>query len=439
MNFQNMGKSYMTGNNQNFYLKLKQSTTLLLYRLLHAIAFIIITPVIPLLVKHSQRVSSGLTDYMGLVKPAKKNNVILFHAVSMGEARVAIAIAKKLRKRKRNYEYIFTTTIPDTMAYIKRAKVADSVAYFPLDNYFSIKIALKRWRPSLVVISETDFWPEFAFRCKVLNIPLMLVNGRISKNICCLYSKLSGLSSLIFDSFSKFLVQTRADQDRLLKIGVAPHKITIKGNIKADLNETHKTGGYSKYKLWVNDSPTVVFGSIHPYEFKLLLPVFKKLSQKNYMTIIAPRNINKSSQWIKNLAQQKISASLATDKSFKGNTMVLNTMGHLSDIYSFATIAFIGGTLDPEIGGHNPLEIIEKKVPVISGPHYRNFQDIMNQLIQKNAILVTDKNNEILLEIQKTISDKSYAKQKSENAFNVLLKNKGALDKTVSQLLKYIN
>lgn len=428
-----MGKCAMEAKDMENRLSIRAKATLYLYRGLHAFVLFPTLCLAPILGKFSRRIKEGFNDYFGNVKLPKefKKPVLWVHGVSMGESMVALGFAKELKKKYPDSTILFTTTHPDVMKDIKKKEIADAAAYFPLDNYRAMNKIFNRWHPDAVFIAETDFWPEFSNKCRQLNIPLMLINGRISSKIASFYKRAKGFAEIVFDAFSCFAVQTRTDADRLLEIGVPIDKIQILGNMKADFTQTNQVD-LSVVSEWVNDRKLVVFGSLHPEEFDILKPMFKKLASKNIAVIIAPRNIKLAQDWQNSLNKDGLNTCLKT--SIKNtDVMILDTIGELASVYRLSSASFVGGSLDEnKTGGHNPLEVLQQNVPLLMGPYYRNFADIVEQLKEVKGIEIINNAEEGYYSFIKIISDQSRSEKMVKAGEFVLNSNKGVVTKTLN-------
>jgi 3-deoxy-D-manno-octulosonic-acid transferase len=414
-------------------LSLRASIALGFYRGLYALCLIPAFCVAPILGKFSRRIKEGFNDYFGNVKiPSEmKEPVLWVHGVSMGESMVALGFAKELRKIYPNSTILFTTTHPDVVKDVKKKEIADSIAYFPLDNYRSMNRLFNRWRPNAVFVSETDFWPEFSNQCRQRNIPLMLINGRISSKITSFYTRAKGLAEVVFGAFTAFAVQTRNDADNLLEIGVPLDKIHILGNMKADFTHTNQVD-LSEISAWLNGRKLVVFGSLHPEEFEFLRPVFKKLASDKIAVIIAPRNITLADSWVNELNKDGVNTSKKTELK-DSEIIILDTIGELASVYKLSSASFVGGSLDHnKTGGHNPLEVLQQNVPLVMGPYYRNFADIVEQLKKANAIEIINNAEEGYYTFKKIINDTSFAEKMTNAGNSVLNNNKGVVEKTIN-------
>ena len=414
-------------------LSLRASIALGFYRGLYALCLIPAFCVAPILGKFSRRIKEGFNDYFGNVKiPSEmKEPVLWVHGVSMGESMVALGFAKELRKIYPNSTILFTTTHPDVVKDVKKKEIADSIAYFPLDNYRSMNRIFNRWRPNAVFVSETDFWPEFSQQCRQRNIPLMLINGRISSKITSFYTRAKGLAEVVFGAFTAFAVQTRNDADNLLEIGVPLDKIHILGNMKADFTHTNQVD-LSDISAWLKGRKLVVFGSLHPEEFEFLRPVFKRLVSDKIAVIIAPRNITLADSWVNELNKDGINSSKKTELK-DSEIIILDTIGELASVYKLSSASFVGGSLDHnKTGGHNPLEVLQQNVPLLMGPYYRNFADIVEQLKAANGIEIINNCEEGYYSIVKILNTDSLSEKMVSAGNTVLNNNKGVVEKTIN-------
>lgn len=402
------------------------------------------------------RIKEGFSNYLGFVKFSHLYsftnsrsflNCIIIHAVSVGECVIAIQLAKKIRNIYPNISIVITTTHPDVVSLAQNSEYIKSVFYFPIDILFFTYRFIKRIRPLAVILIETDFWLNFALSCKILNIPLILVNGRISYKLIKLWQLLPSYADLILGSFEILMVQTNLDKENLLALNLASlecSKIKVTGNIKFDIESTLSSKNISDIYEFVASSTKakVIFGSLHPLEFELINEIIVKLANKNnILVLIVPRNIEHSKNWFDKLKKinHELEVVLRSDKKFSSKTqiVIVDSIGELSSLYSLSDVAFVGGTMDKNVGGHNPIEVISKKVPLIVGKYYRNFYSIIEELRKVDGVVVINDVNELYDKILALIQDKNYAFSLVENAYKIYLTNKGALDKTVAYLLKY--
>jgi len=408
-----------------------------LYRIIYAAASVIAYATVPYAEHFFRRIAQGMHDFNGLLpknENLNKKPVFWVHAVSMGESLVANGFISELRHAFPECCVAFTTTHPDVYANVKKKKTADLVAYFPLDSYVSMKRAFDRWRPDAVFVSETDFWPEFSWQCKTRKIPLMLINGRISSKIYSFYSKLPSLADIVFGSFESFAVQTPLDRDYLLSLGVSDAKIKVLGNMKTDLLPC--SGSVPDEALaWKNNSRCVVLGSLHNVEFDLFSSVIKNRAEKY---VIAPRNLANAKKWFEELNKLGFKVCLRSDIKLDSDIMILDSMGELAAFYSLADIAFVGGTIDKTVGGHNPLEVIQQNVPLVCGKNYRNFTDIIDGLKALEAVETVESKNDISATFDAIFASKEKSEKMTKAAAEFLNANKGVLKATLRLVEKML-
>ncbi|MGM0600133.1 MAG: 3-deoxy-D-manno-octulosonic acid transferase [Candidatus Rifleibacteriota bacterium] len=410
------------------------------YQSLAAYLSIFSAAALPLAEKKWLRMNEGFTDYLGLVPRVEPNKCLWVHGVSMGEAMVAEGFAKELKTKFPEMKLVFSSTHPDVIKNVKKRGLADHVIYFPIDSIISMKRAFNRLNPIAVFVAETDFWPVFSFQCRKRQIPLFLINGRISDKLAAFYKKARGLAEIVFSAFSLFMVQSKTDLQKLVEIGVSPVKVKILGNIKADLTMVNNEVDLSCIKNWLKGRKLVIFGSLHPSEFKLFKKTFADLVQREVAVLIAPRNLKKCNQWLGELKEQGLKAVLKSRiKDEESEVMLLDTMGELASVYALADVAFVGGSIDPNVGGHNPLEVIQQNVPLFMGTNNRNFADIIEQLQNAKAVYLNDNPESILEKGIECLSDKNLAAKMKKNASMVLEKNKGAMTRTIKEVATVID
>ncbi|HOI92435.1 MAG TPA: glycosyltransferase N-terminal domain-containing protein, partial [Candidatus Rifleibacterium sp.] len=356
------------------------------YRLLHGFAAMTGAAAAPVLSHYSRRVKNGFKDFFGQVQTAT-GPVLWVHGVSMGESMVAAGFVTELRKKFPAYQIAFTTTHPDVYANICKRGIADLTAFFPLDNLVAMQRVFDRWQPKAVFVAETDFWPEFSWQCRSRNIPLILINGRISEKIARFYQQFPAFAELVFPAFSLLAVQTSADAERLLNLGVTADRVKVLGNMKADLTPA-AAASLEPFRNWLGPRRCLVLGSLHPSEFAVLQPSLSHFAESGVAVIIAPRNPANCDPWLKELQGVGLATGLRSgiDAGAASDILLLDSMGELAALYRLADVAFVGGSIDAAVGGHNPLEVMQQHVPLLMGPNCRNFADIVEQLKTADGI-----------------------------------------------------
>lgn len=418
----------------------KALLALFCYRLAAILVTILLLPLSPVLGRYSRRVKDGFDDFMGLVPEIDERPVLWVHGVSMGESMVAAGFALELQQQYPQFQIVFSTTHPDVLASVQKRGFASATCYFPLDNYFAMRNILARWRPHAVFVAETDFWPEFSFQCRQRQIPLILINGRISDKLTRFYRIFSGLAQVIFQSYSLLAVQSQADAGRLLRLGANPSRVKVLGNLKADFTANASSVNLQAYNEWLRGRRCLILGSIHPDEFVMLKPIFANLIKTGVALIIAPRNPANAGKWQSELIADSLLATcrsrIAEDKS--ADVLLLDTMGELSALYALADFALVGGSLTNTVGGHNPLEVIQQRVPLIMGPFCRNFADLTGHLISSGAMISCKNADEVLAAVAGLLQNPAVASGQVERASAILAANRGALEKTLSAVAPFL-
>lgn len=409
------------------------------YRLLHGFASMTGAAAAPVLSHYSRRVKNGFKDFLGQVQTAT-GPVLWVHGVSMGESMVAAGFITELRRRFPAYQIAFTTTHPDVYASICKRGIADLTAFFPLDNLVAMQRVFDRWRPQAVFVAETDFWPEFSWQCRSRNVPLFLINGRISEKIARFYQQFPAFAELVFPAFSLLAVQTSVDAERLLSLGVAADRVKVLGNMKADLTPA-AAASLEPFRNWLGQRRCLVLGSLHPSEFAVLQPALPHVAKSDTAVILAPRNPANCGLWLEKLKKAGIATGLRSniDAGAASDVLLLDSMGELASLYRLADVAFVGGSIDAAVGGHNPLEVMQQHVPLLMGPNCRNFADIVEQLKSAGGIEIIADANQLQNAVKRLLADRGLASARVAAADAVLAASRGCLQRTIKALSEVVS
>ena len=421
----------------------------LIYNCLIISLLIIFSPIIAAALIIKPKFRAGFFQKLGCYKTLKKNagqKTIVIHAVSVGEVIAVEKFIKTLREEFKNDKIVLTTVTKtgNEVANKKLADVVDEILYFPFDLFFSVKSFVNKTKPNLVIIAETEIWPYFARELNNKNIPVMIINGRISPNSYRGYKKFSWFFKQVFKNYTKILMQTKGDMDRITDVG-APKNITeVMGNLKFDIENNLSTQDINdlKEQFKIDNNPLLVVGSTHKGEDEILLNVYKKLLKNtpDLKVILAPRHPER----LKDVEELiKASGFLYSKRSEKGNfeksqIVLLDTMGELSKMYAIAKVGFVGGSFSGT-GGHNPLESAIYDVPVVSGFSTFNFKDIYKFLTSDNAAFVVQNEEELFTVLDRLYTDKEFYDSASNACNKVFRENSGAIKYalgTIKNILK---
>ncbi|MFZ2958301.1 MAG: glycosyltransferase N-terminal domain-containing protein [Candidatus Ozemobacteraceae bacterium] len=416
-------------------------------------ALLAIASTTPLLARSLRRVREGFHHYFGgLPLPAgcrKNAPLIWIHGVSLGESLVGGTLMRALRLRVPSCRIGYTTTHPDVLATMQKRRQADVVGYFPLDFRPFWDRAFTRWHPKMALTIETDFWPGFSSACARHGIPLILINGRISEKLHWFYKFFPALGKAVFSNYALLLVQSSTDRDRLLEMGAEPRTIRIVGNIKIDMMPDTDSGSLDAVRIWKGNDALIILGSLHPSEFALFASFIEAVQARpNTRLLIAPRNLVHIEEWekslhggnIKVIRRSQLTSDGAEDLSSaqQARLMLLDTMGELSSLYRLADAAFIGGSLDTSVGGHNPLESLVQGIYTVIGPHIRNFADLGADLAAAGGIELAADVHAIGTAIMKGLSDPLLREEQRRKAGLVLDRHRGALRRTMEALEAFL-
>ncbi len=314
------------------------------------------------------------------------------HAASLGEMRVAGILLDALCRKHPSLRIQLTTLTPAGRAEAERMRAAGlpvAVRYLPLDSPALLRHFIRRLKPGILVLIETELWPNLLWRIHRAGIPAVLVNGRLSPRLRNTYRRLQALYAPLLATLEWAAAQTPEDAEHLHSIGA--RKVAVTGNLKFDLpsgrNESALARAhFSGRWLWVA-------GSTHPGEEEQLLDVHRRLRDAHpeirIQLLLAPRHPSRAPEILDQVGRAGLSAVLRSRLSASGSSedvIVLDTLGELAGLYALADAAFVGGSL-VDHGGQNPLEPIAADCPVIVGPDSRNFADMVRRLVADGAIV----------------------------------------------------
>ncbi|MBN2373361.1 3-deoxy-D-manno-octulosonic acid transferase [bacterium] len=380
-----------------------------------------------------------------LKAPRKRGFRILFHSVSVGETKAIIPVIREFKARCPDWEiYMTATTGTGRKAAEQAGGGVDGVLYFPIDFGLICASFLRRVSPDCICLTETEIWPNFVRMASGYNIPLVLINGRISDKSYRNYAIVKPFVRMILNRFALFCMQSEMDARRIMNLGASPEKVRITGNIKFDMGQgslTEDDGQGIRMRLGLAERQRVlVAGSTHPGEEKPALDAFARLLNKypDLVFVLAPRHIERSEEiarMIKARNKEFIYWSrLSQDGPVKGGQVILiDVIGELARIYSIADMVFIGGSLIPH-GGQNPLEPAFYGKPILFGPHMENFRQISRMLLDKGAAVMIDFGN-FTDAVSSLFADESRMERMGRAAKAVIDENKGAANRTCDQVL----
>lgn len=366
----------------------------------------------------------------------KESKVIMLHGCSVGEVTAVENLAKRIKKEFPNHKLVITTSTltGQNIAQKKFGEIADLVTYFPFDIKSSVSRFLERIHPNIVLIAETEIWPSFAYGCKKREIPLYIINGRISDLSYWMYKTARIFFKQVFNNYSGIFTQSIEDKEKFISIGVKEENAEFMGNLKFGITKSNEKVNISDN----GDYKILLAGSTHKIENPIVIDTYKKLKSDipSLKLLIAPRHLERVGE-IETLAQKAgISyGNRSKDEKFTKDRdiIILDTLGELKNMYSVVDVAFIGGSFN-NTGGHNPLEATIWEKPVVSGPAIFNFKDIYRILTKSGAAKVVQSKDELYKSLKKLFTDnKAYDKAEIACA-KVFDEQRGAEDFVIEKL-----
>jgi len=341
----------------------------------------------------------GLAERLGRV-PSRlelpgEQLAIWIHAVSVGEVLAVAGLVGELRRRFPGQK-VFISTTTDTGQGLARQRFGEAnVFYFPMDFAFAIRPYLQVLRPQLVVIAETEFWPNFLRLAHASGARVAVVNARISDRSWPGYRRFRWLLRRLLIDVDLFLAQTPDDAARLQDIGAKPERIRVSGNLKFDIPVAGPIAIVESLRKSIAASatgPVLVCGSTMDGEESLLLKAFENVlvQHPRAVMILAPRRPERFAAVTALLHQMSIGFYKRSEwngESLAGKVFLLDTIGELSALYALADVAFVGGSLVPH-GGHNIIEPAQHGIAIVVGNHTENFREMVSLFQSRSALRV---------------------------------------------------
>ena len=392
----------------------------------------------------------GLGERLGFVPKRlwinKDIPTIWVHAVSVGEVLAVVPLIKLLRAQNLEHRVVVSTTTA-TGQNLARERFGDNdVFYFPLDFAFAIRPYLRRLRPDLVVLAETEFWPNFLRIARKSGARVVVVNARISDRSFPRYRAFRSLLRGMLANVDRFLTQSEIDRGRLIEIGAVPGRVSVSGNLKFDIKQPKTSALIGQLQAAIKSSaatPVIVGGSTVQGEEPIVLEAFRRILKwhPNATLILAPRHPERWPEVIELLRTSGLPwwkrTEWATDTPIAGGIFLLDSIGELAALYHLATVAFVGGSLVPR-GGHNILEPATYGVPIMVGPHNENFRDIVELFTRAGAVDISSR-EKFADELLRLIDSEEKRVLLGRHALDVVRANSGATARTAEALAGFLH
>jgi len=419
----------------------------LAYSLLLTLGLLVLIPhFIFQAIAHGKYVA-GLRQRLGSDLHWSSRPVIWLHCVSVGETQAARPLVKKLRAAFPDHALVVSTitTTGQNLARQVFAADAESIFYFPFDWAWTVRRALNTVKPDVVLIMETELWPNFLHECHSRRIPVALVNGRISRQSFRRYRLVRFFITRILADLSTAVMQSDADAQRITALGLDPMKLSTAGNLKFDVSSLAE-GRQATDELrerfgLISNTEVFLAASTHAPEEKIVLDAFRQVRQTRALRLlIAPRRPERFNEVAKLLDESGLQWTRRTNPprqtDLNCEVILLDTIGELPAVYPLAAIVFVGGSI-VDRGGHNVLEPASTGACVITGYHTHNFDAIVQLLNEAEAIVQllpmdnTKATQCLAHELETLLANPNRRKALGQHAKQIVENNRGTADRTL--------
>ena len=375
---------------------------------------------------------------------ADRPGAVWIHAVSVGEVLAARALVEPLRKRLPG-RAVFVSTTTVTGHEVARAKLTgvDGLFFAPFDFAFAVRRVLRATQPALVVLVETEIWPNLIRESRRAGARVAIVNGRLSPRSFPRYRRIRALLRPVLAEIDAFLMQAEPHADRARAIGAPAERVRVSGNLKFDaLPAAARTPDLERVFADVR-GPVLFAGSTVSGEEELVLDAYRAAREvvPGLRLVIAPRHPERfpeAAQRIEAAGLRHARRSTLAERAWGDEeVLLLDTLGELAHAYTFATVVFVGGSLVPA-GGHNILEPAMAGRAVVVGPHMENFQEIARTFLEEDALVQVDGPPALAPALVALLTDAARRDVLGERARRLVERNRGALDRTVDALAELV-
>lgn len=421
---------------------------LAIYSLILSLGFVIM---LPLFLLRREKYAAGFLQRLGQYPEFKHDGrpVTWLHCVSVGETNAARPLVDELLTTFPGNRIIVSTTTKSGQQLAQKIfkGKCDAVIYFPFDWKFSVKKALDVYRPSLVLLMETEIWPRFIREAKASGVKVAIVNGRLSERSFRRYSLINGFVKTVLENVDLALMQHVNDAERITRLGVAKNRVLVTGNIKfdqpVDQVETSLTESLEKRFGIGSGRPLIVAASTHRREEKWIIESLGRIDRPHRL-LIAPRHPERFSEVAELISTTNYSfvrrSDEPSDADKHADIILLDSIGELRSIYPLAEIVFVGGSLMPH-GGQSILEPAGAGKAIVTGPYTHNFEAVVREFADREAIIQTptvsheSQNTNLLAEtFLELLENNDRRRQLGKSALAVMEANRGASTKTVAKL-----
>jgi 3-deoxy-D-manno-octulosonic-acid transferase len=389
-------------------------------------------------------------ERFGPFQTPKNRNALWFHAVSVGETNAAQPLIEHYLKQ--GHPVLVTNTTKTGQARSKSLfnkapyDALFQAVYLPADQKGLVQAFFQKYQPKILILVETELWPNLLDQAQFFKVPSILVNARLSEKSAQGYAKVSGLTRAMLHGLDQLLAQDRATAERFIQLGAAQSVTQVVGSIKFDIHAPElfvKQAAQLKQEWSLAGRKIITIASTHAPEEQKLLSALKPYldAQPELLCIVVPRHPERFDEVFAvaqslnlNTARRSLKQEIVADNQ----VYLADSMGELWLWYALSDACFVGGSLNEPGGGHNILEPIALEVPTVLGKNYFNFQSIVDEFLHADAVKVVENAEQAAVVLMQLLADTGQAQQLNQAAQKIMQLNKGSLDKYIQAIDGYL-
>ena len=419
------------------------------YSALLLLALLVSTPWWLLEMARHGKYRIGWRERLGMVPNRLFDRVspdtIWIHAVSVGEVLAVSRMVYELKARLPGWRVVISTTT-DTGQKLARQRFGEGdVFYFPLDFGFAVRAYLQALRPKLLVLAESEFWPNLLHEARVSRAAIAVVNARVSDRSLPRYVRFRKLLDHVMRNVDVFLAQSDEDARRLVQIGAPAERVRVGGNLKFEVKAPERPPILDAFEAALQREeigPLLVAGSTLEGEEAMLIDCFRQVVDRypGALLVLAPRHPERFETVVALVAASGIGWQRRSQwdgqQALGGGVFLLDSIGELASLYQFADLAFVGGSLVAK-GGHNVLEAAQFGIPIMVGPSTENFRDIITVFQRADALCVVTPAS-LTSTVLALLQDEAERARLGQSALDVMRQQQGATERTIAALLQLL-
>ena len=383
-------------------------------------------------------------ERFGFVPDEIRTGSLWFHTVSAGEAIAAIPIIEAILQSRPTEQVLATTTTPTGYEAIKQSFGSRiDLCYVPYDVPSCVNRFLKKTQPKALFLMETELWPNLVNRTARRDIPVFLLNARLSEKSAAGYARMRDLTELMLTNIRMIASQYPDTAERFQTLGLPKERVVVTGNVKFDLNDKNASLPNDLSDLRrIQDFGKLVWisGSTHHPEEELVLDAHRSIlnHSPNTKLILAPRHVERAQEILTLCESRRLRVCLLSDIDHNADVIVVDRMGILFPVYQCASVAFVGGSLQ-QTGGHNPIDPAFFGLPILMGPNRRNFAEVCARFADRDCLFTVHNAAEIAKKVLYFHQDSAARARCFQSARAVVQENQGALNRVCALLNDWLD